>query len=153
MAIQAQPGDLVQKGETPHTQPAVGVPLQPVAEELHRTAEKGGYGAVQPARPYRDRDFVGTGMIQLAPTLPPSQWPEAPTKVLLVGRNTEEAWAAALDVLASQPETQEVAAIVNLGHSGAEPAIDSLLKLAGWSMADLALAGAHLSVTATSRSS
>ena len=43
--------------------PAMGIPLQPVAEELHRTAEKGGYGAVQPAPPYLDRDLVGTGMI------------------------------------------------------------------------------------------
>ena len=38
----------------------------------------------------------------------------------------------ALDVLASRPETQEVAAIVNLGHPRAEPAIDGLPKLAEW---------------------
>ena len=92
-------------------------------------------------------------MIQLALTLPASQWPEAPKKILLVGRNTEEAWALASHVLALRPETQEVAAIVNLGQPGADPSIDGLLKLAGWSRADLALAGAHLSVTATSRSS
>ena len=65
----------------------------------------------------------------------------------------EEAWALALDMLASPPETQEVATIVNPGHPGAEPAIDGLLKLAGWSRTDLVLVAMHLSVTATSRSS
>ena len=123
---------------------AVGILLPPVVEELHRTAEKGGYGVVQPARPYWDRDLVGTGMTKLAPTLLPSQWPEAPKKILLVGRNTEEAWAVASDLLALRPETQEVAAIVNLGQPGVEPSIDGLLKLAGWSRADLALAGASV---------
>ena len=131
----------------------MGIPLQPVAKELHRTAEKAGYGAVQPARPYRDRDLVGTSMVQLAPSPLPSQWPEAPKKVLPVGWNTEDAWAVASYLLASRPETQEVAAIVNLGHPGAGPMIDGLLKLAAWSKADLALAGAHLSVMATSQSS
>ena len=34
---------------------------QPVADELQRTAEKGGYGAVLPAPPYRDRDLADMG--------------------------------------------------------------------------------------------
>ena len=52
-------------------------------------AEKGGYGAVLPARPYRDRDLVETGMTQLAPTTPPTQWPHILKKVLLLGKSME----------------------------------------------------------------
>ena len=62
---------------------------------------------MQPARPYRDRNLVGTRMTQLAPTLPPSQWPEAPKKIVLVGRNTEEAWAVASNVLALRASLEQ----------------------------------------------
>ena len=48
---------------------------------------------------------------------------------------------------------QEVAAIVNVRRPSAMPAIHSLLKSVGWSKGELALKGAHLSVTATSGSS
>ena len=46
-----------------------------------------------------------------------------------------------------------MATIVNVGHPGAEPAIDGLLKLARWSRVDPAIARTQLFVTATSRSS
>ena len=108
--------------------PTTGIPLQSMAEELQRTAEKGGYGAVLPARPYRDRDLANTGMVQLAPATPPSQWPPALKKVLLVGKNTEDAWAAASGALTTHKGLQEIAAIVNVGHPGAAPAIEGLLK-------------------------
>ena len=130
-----------------------GIPLQPVVEELQQTAEKGGYGAVVPARPYRDRDLADTGMTQLAPASPPVQWPSTLKKVLLVGRNTEDAWVVASEAVAANKGLHVVAAIVNVGLPGAAPAIDALLRSVGWSKEDLALTGAHLSVTATSRSS
>ena len=41
---------------------------------------------------------------------------------------------------------------MNLRRPGAAPAFASLLKLTGWSKEDLALAGAHLCITTTSRS-
>ena len=132
---------------------AAGIPLQPVAEELQRTAEKGGYGAVLPARPYRDRDLVDTGMTQLAPSSTPAQWPTTLKKLLVVGKTTEDAWALASEALMAHKSLQEVAAIVNVGRPGAAPAIDTLLRSVGWSKEELALTGAHLSVTATSRSS
>ena len=133
--------------------PTTGIPLQPVAEELQRTAEKGGYGAVLPARPYRDRDLANTGMVQLAPAAPLSQWPPTLKKVLPAGKTTEDAWAAASEALATHKGLQEIAAIVNVGHPCAAPAIAGLLKLTGWSRDDLTLTGGNLSVTATSRSS
>ena len=132
---------------------AVGIPLQPIAEELQRTAEKGGYGAVLPARPYRERDLANTGMTQLPPLAPPAQWPRVHKKFLIVGRSVEDAWAVASDALTTHPGIQEVAAIVNLGHANAQPRIAGLLELAGWTKEELALPGAHLSVTATSTSS
>ena len=90
--------------------------LQPVAEELQRTAKKGVYIAVLPARPYRDRDLVDTGTTQLNPGIPPAQWPALPKKVLVVGRSAEDAWAVASKALVVHQGVQEVAAIVNVGH-------------------------------------
>ena len=121
-----------------------------------RAPENGGERGIwrSPAcPPVRDRDLADRGMVQLAPVTPPSQWPLALKKVLLLGTNMEDAWAAALEVMTTHKGLQEIAAIVNVGHSGAVPAIVGLLKLTGWSRYDLALTGAHLSVTATSRSS
>ena len=132
---------------------AAGIPLQPVVEELQGTAEKGGYGAVLPARPYRDRDLVDTGMMQPAPSSTPAQWPTTLKKLLVVGKATEDAWALASEALMAHKSLQEVAAIVNVGRPGAAPAIDTMLRSVGCSKEKLALTGAHLSVTATSRSS
>ena len=73
--------------------------------------------------------------------------------MLLLGKNTEDVWGAVWEALATHKGLQEVAAIVNVGHSVAAPAIAGLLKLTGWSRDHLPLTGAHLSVTATSRSS
>ena len=140
---------VVAKRETWQT----GTPLQPVAEELQRTAEKEGYGTVLPAHPYRDRDLVDTGMTQLALTTPPAQWPHTLKEVLLVGKSREDSWAVALEALVAHKGIQEIAAIVNLGHAHAAPAIAGLRKLPGWTREELALLGAHLSITATSRSS
>ena len=75
--------------------PTTGIPLQPVAVELQRTAEKGGYGVVLLARPYRDKDLTDTGMVQQAPAALPSQLPPTLKNVLLVSKSTEDAWAAA----------------------------------------------------------
>ena len=80
------------------------VPLQPVAKELQRTATKGGYTAVLPARPYRERDLVETGMVQLPPRTPPAPCPSAHRKVLVVGRSREDAWAIAFEALAKPAE-------------------------------------------------
>ena len=88
--------------------PTTGIPLQPVAEELQRTAEKGAYGAVLPARPYRDTDLADTGMVQLAPAAPPTQWPPTLKKVLLVGKNTEDTWATASKALATHKGLWEI---------------------------------------------
>ena len=128
------------------------MPLQSVAKELQRTAEKGEHTAVLPAGPYRDRDLVDTGMTQIAPNVPPAQWAALP-KVLVVGQLAEDAWAVAPAALAVHQGVQEMAAIVNAGHPGAEPTIKGLLNVTGWSREDLAIAGTHLSVTATSRTS
>ena len=95
-----------------------GIPLQPVAEELQRTAEKGGYGVVRPTRLYRDCDLADTGMTQLAPASPAVQRPSTLKKVLVVGTNTEDAWAVALEALAANKGLLEVAAIVNVGRPG-----------------------------------
>ena len=61
---------------------------------------KGGYAALLPARPYRDRDLVDTGMMQLAPNVPPEQWPALPKKVPVLGRSAEDAWVVASEALA-----------------------------------------------------
>ena len=100
---------------------STGIPLKPAAEELQRTAEKGGYGAVVLARPYSHRDLADTGMTQVAPASPPAQWPSSLKKVLLVGRNTEDAWAVALEALAAHKGLYKVAAIVNVGRLAAAP--------------------------------
>ena len=106
-----------------------------------------------PAQPYGERDLADMGMTQLPPLAPPAQWPTVHKKFLIVGRVVEDAWAVASDALTTHLGIQEVAAIVNLGHANAQPTIAGLLKLAGWTKEALALPGAHLSVTATSRSS
>ena len=90
-------------------------------------------------------------MAQLPPRTPPTQWPSAHKKVLVVGRSTEDAWAIASEALVKPAELQEVAALVHLGHPAAAPTIEGLLQLAGWSRGDLTLPGTHLSVNATSR--
>ena len=71
----------------------------------------------------------------------------------MVGKATEDAWALASEALMAHKGLQEVAVIVNVGRLGATPAIDALLRSVGWSKEELALTGAHLSVTATSWSS
>ena len=53
-----------------------------------------------PARPYRDRDVVDTGMTQIAPHVPPAHWLALPKKVLVVGQSAEDAWAAASKAVA-----------------------------------------------------
>ena len=62
-------------------------------------------------------------------------------------------WTAASEAVAMHKGNQEVAVIVNLGHFAAVLASAGLLQLAWWSRKELALAGAHPSITATSRSS
>ena len=107
-----------------------GTPLQPMVEELQRTAKKGRYGAVLSARPYRDQDLVDTSVTQLALTTLPAQWRLMLKKVLLVENSTEDSWRMASEALVAHRSIQETTVIVNLGHADGARAIAGLLKLA-----------------------
>ena len=67
MEIERNHGSYHSLAPLPSLSTATGVPSRPIPEELPGTSENGGYGAVLPVCPYRDRYLADTGMTHLAP--------------------------------------------------------------------------------------